>query len=366
MSLALMTLPTCPTSRPWLRSLLRGQGLRARARRLVRLAVAGGVVAAVAVAGVGLGSGCEGEQRARDASAPPSLQTSEVSVRFDVAPLKAPMISVLAFHATVSGVMQRDVLGIVDPLAAAAPERDCELRDLDLSASTLVAQGGSIELQELGGIGLALGASDPAATPALAGTIGSTLGSVLATGTPATLTPATGRIIRPFPRLFPDVATVVGGVVAEAGPLPLAGLPERIGLLTAASELPLEELAVPAAPRITSVNGAPLIAGTKVDGHDGLTIGVAGDPGTIIELRPFGATVAISCAVPQGSSGESTLIVPRALVARLTGAASPSATATLPASLDALSRARVRVAPFAVTNHLSIVVRASTAVELRP
>ena len=62
-------------------------------------------------------------------------------------------------------------------------------------------------------------------------------------------------ILRPFPRLFPDVATVVGGVVAEAGPLPLGGLPDRIGLLTPASELPLEELAVPAAPHITSVNG---------------------------------------------------------------------------------------------------------------
>ena len=49
------------------------------------------------------------------------------------------------------------MLGIVDPLAAAAPDRDCELRDLDLSASALVAQGGSIELQELGGIGLQLG-----------------------------------------------------------------------------------------------------------------------------------------------------------------------------------------------------------------
>ena len=160
---------------------------------------------------------------------------------------------------------------------------------------------------------------------------------------------------------------MVGGVVAEAGPMPLGELPEHIGLLTPASELPLAELAVPAAPRITSVNGLPLVAGAKVDGRDGLTIGVAGDPGTIVELRPFGATVAISCAVPPSAAGESTLIVPRALVARLNGAASPSGTVTaLPASLDALSRTRVRIAPFAVANHLSIEVRASTAVELGP
>ena len=100
---------------------------------------------------------------------------------------------------------------------------------------------------------------------------------------------------------------------------------------------------------------------------------MSGDAGTIVELRPFGATVAISCAVPASSASESTLTVPRALVARLTGAANPSATVApavtakaLPASLDALSRTRVRVAPFAATNHLSIEVRASTAVELSP
>jgi hypothetical protein len=307
---------------------------------------------------------CDGVQRARDASAPPSLQTSEISIRFDVSPQKAPVVSVLAFHATVAGVLQRDVLGIVDPLAAAAPDHDCELRDLDLSASTLVAQGGSIELQELGGIGLQLGAPDfvPSLAPALPAP-----GS-LPTGATAPST-MTGMILRPFPRLFPDVATVVGGVVAEAGPLQLGALPARIGLLTSASELPLEELAVPAAPHITSVNGMALAAGAKVDGYDGLTIGVSGDAGTIVELRPFGATVAISCAVPPSAAGESTLTVPRALVARLTGAASPSATTSakvLPASLDALSRARVRVAPFAATNHLSIEVRASTAVELTP
>jgi hypothetical protein len=298
------------------------------------------------LAGIALVVGaCEGEQHARDASTPAILQTSEVSVRFDVSPQKPAMMSVLAFHATVSGVAQRDVLGIVDPLAAAAPEHDCELRDLDLSAGALVAQGGSIELQELGGIGLALGSSDPAA----------------------------GTIVRAFPRLFPDVATVVGGVVAEAGPLPLVALPERVGLLTSASELPLEELVVPGAPRITSVNGIPLIAGARVDAHDGLTLTIAasGGAGTIVELRPFGATVALSCAVPDTAlaSGESTLIVPRALIARLSGGTLPStspAGSDLPASLDVLRRARVRIAPFAATNHLSIEVRASTAVELRP
>src|SRR5882724_9233180 len=224
-------------------------------------------LAALCVLGFGA---CEGEQRARDASVAPSLQTGEVSVRFDVAPQKAPMVSVLAFHAVVSGVAQRDVLGVVDPLAALAPERDCELRDLDLSASALAAQSGSIELQELSGIGLALGEANATAA----------------------------TIIRPFPRVFPDVATVVGGVVAEAGPMPLAALPDHVGLLTPASELPIEELAVPAAARISSVNGAALAAGAKLDTRDGLTLTVTGGAPAIVELRPFGATAAISCAVP--------------------------------------------------------------------
>ena len=320
--------------------------------RAIRARLCGGARLRLLAAALGMTSlvtgGCEGEQRARDASVAPSVQTGEVSIRFDVSPQsagKTPMTSILAFHAVVSGVALRDVLGVVDPLAAAAPERDCELRDLDLSASALAARGGSIELQELSGIGLALGDADSTAS----------------------------TIVRPFPRLFPDVATVVGGVVAESGPLPLATLPERVGLLVPASELPIAELAVPAAPRILSINGAPLASGAKLETRDGLglVITVAGGAGTIVELRPFGATAAISCAVPAGAAGgDSTLVVPAALVARLLIAVNPAQSlggaSAVPASLDVLSRARVQVAPSAVPNHLSIEVRASTAVELRP
>ena len=331
-------LTTLPTPLATSRAKLVCPGGGARLRALATAALAVGALAA---------GGCEGEQRPRDASVAPILQTGEVSIRFDVSPqgaAKSPMTSVLAFHALVSGVAPRDVLGVVDPLAASAPEHDCELRDLDLSASALAAQGGSIELQELSGIGLALGDADSPPT----------------------------TIVRPFPRLFPDVATVVGGVVAESGPLPLATLPERVGLLTPASELPIVELAVPAAPRILAVNGVPLVSGAKLETRDGLglVVTVSGGAGTIIELRPFGATAAISCAVPFGAGGDSTLVVPAALVARLLVAVNSSPAPTggngVAASLDVLSRARVQVAPFAVSNHLSIEVRASTAVELRP
>jgi len=221
---------------------------------------------------------CGGEQRPRDASAPPAVRAAEVSVRFDVSTERAPTVSVLAFQAAAAGVQQRDVLGIVDPLSAGPPERDCELRDVDLSTSALVAHGGSIELQELGGIGIALGSSG---TP----------------GAPATQTTPT-TILRPFPRLFPDVATVVGGVVGEAGPLPVGTPPERIGLLTSASELVIEELTVPSPPRILAVNGVPLgaslSAGSRVETAEGVNATLSGGPGTIIEVRPFRATVSVA------------------------------------------------------------------------
>jgi hypothetical protein len=283
---------------------------------------------------------------------------AEVSVRFDVNPQKLPAVSVLAFQAAASGVAPRDVLGIVDPLAATEPERDCELRDVDLSASALVARGGSIELQEMGGIGIALGSADPAAPP------------------------VAGAILRPFPRLYPDVATVVGGVVAEAGPLALSALPDKISLLTADSELAREELAVPAAPRIVTVTGAPLAAGAKIDAAEGLTLGVSGGAGTIVEIRPFGATAAVACVVPAGPApaastpeADSTLVVPRVLLARLSGgitaagvvpAGAPSPGTAIPASLEVLRRGRVRVASLGTPSRLSVEVRSSTAVELRP
>jgi hypothetical protein len=282
---------------------------------------------------------CDGEQRTRDASAPPTSQTAEVSVRFDVSPQKAPTVSVLAFRATASGISRREVLGIVDPLAAAGPERDCELRDVDVSASALVAQGGSIELQELGGVGIGLGSSE--------------------------------SILRPFPRLYPDVATVVGGVVGEAGPLQVNALPERISLFTADSELPLEELAVPSAPRILTVNGAALSAGAKITVTDGLSISVSGGPGTIVEVRPFGATVAVACSVSQAAAPESTLVVPRALLTHLMGgSAAPggasSAATAIPVSLEVLKRNRLRLSPLTSSGRLSLEVRSATAVELRP
>src|SRR5450432_773688 len=144
---------------------------------------------------------CGEAPRTIDAPVAPSAQTSEVSIRFDVSAGRPATVQVLAFRATTTANLtgtsvapapwQPDVLGIVDPLAAAAPEQGCALRDIDVAATALMIRGGSIELQELPGIGVGVGGEGLAAAETL---------------------------LRPFPRMYPDVATVVGGVVAETGP----------------------------------------------------------------------------------------------------------------------------------------------------
>src|SRR5207344_3223247 len=106
---------------------------------------------------------------------------------------------------------------LVDPLAAAAPVQGCVLRDVDLASRTLVTRGSSVDLEELGGVSVGLGAA----------------------GTPVTVIPT-------FPRVYPDVAGVVGGVVGEAAPQPIATLPDHISLFSPDSELAIAELAVPA------------------------------------------------------------------------------------------------------------------------
>ncbi len=248
--------------------------------------------------------------------------TGEISVRIDASPQRPTTISVLAFRAAIAGIDRSDVLGIVDPLAAPGPDHDCALRDVDLSTSALLARGGSIELQEMSGIGIGLG--------------GSAAGN--------------DHLVRPFPRLYPDVAT-------------------SPRLLTADSELAIEEVAVPAAARVTSVNGNALTPGLRVDTGEGLVVGLTGGAGTTLEIRPFGATVALSCALgPAVGAQENVIVIPRAQLVRLFGDGKPArgAAASLPASLDVIKRNRVKNALLGVPTRLSVEVRSSMTVELVP
>jgi hypothetical protein len=279
---------------------------------------------------------CEGGGRSPDAQSPASASSAELSIRFDLSAGKPASVSVLGFRAVTAGSEAADVLGLVDPLSAAAPAEGCALRDVDLNASALRTSGGSVDLEELGGVGVGLGASNaPADT-----------------------------VIRPFPRVFPDVAGVVGGVVAEAGPQPLAALPEHVSLYSPDTELPIADLPVPALPRLVAINGSAPTAGARIDASGGLTLTLAGAAGSVVELRPFGATVAVSCAVPANASTEAFVTVPRALLKHLSGREAPGA--GVPISLEIARRVRVRAPLASSATRVSVEIRSDLAVEIRP
>src|SRR5205814_1158943 len=85
--------------------------------------------------------------------------------------------------------------------------RWCAARDTDLTSPALATRGSSVDLEELGGVGVGLGAS-----------------------------PTPSAVIRTFPRVYPDGAGVVGGVVGEAAAQPIASLPEHVSVFSAESE----------------------------------------------------------------------------------------------------------------------------------
>jgi len=265
----------------------------------------------------------------------PAAYSSELSVRFEVGSDRQATVSVLGFRAAAAGP-EADVLGLVDPLAAAAPDQGCVLRDVDLANRALATRGSSVDLEELGGVGVGLGAA----------------------GSPQT-------VIRTFPRVYPDVAGVVGGVVGEAAPQSIASLPEHVSVFSPDTELPVAELAVPALPKLLAINGSAPTAGLRVDASGGLTLSLAAAAGSFIELRPFGATVVVSCAVPSNASTEAVISVPRALLAHLRSR-DTAGTSTVGLSVEIARRLRVRE-PLVITGtRVSVEVRSTLAVELRP
>ncbi len=279
-----------------------------------------------------LASGCEGEPRPPEAAARVTVPSAELSIRFDVADARPPSVSVLGFRAAaVAGPNAPDVLGVVDPLWASAPDQGCALHDVDQEASALGARGETIDLEELSGVGVGFGPGEP--------------------------------LVRPFPRLFPDVAGVVGGVVAESAPQALAALPDHLSVYGAESELPVAELPVPSLPRLLAANGKAPVAGMQIETGEGLTLTVANGAGALIELRPFGATVAVSCAVPTNASTEALITIPRALLVHLPRARGRRGVSV---SIEVARRVRARE-PLAPSGaRISVEVRSAIAAELRP
>jgi hypothetical protein len=271
---------------------------------------------------------CDGGARVPDAQAQQTAFSSELSVRFETTGDKTTTVSVLGFRAVAAGTEDSDVLGLVDPLAADAPDQGCVLRDTDVAINRLGVRGGSIDLQELPGVGVGL--------------------------------PASGTLLHPFPRVYPDVAGIVSGVIAEAGQT-LAGIPERLSLHTTDADLAIADLPVPTLPTLLALNGGAPAVGARVDAADGLTMTLGTPAGALVELRPFGATVAISCSVPNNASTEGSLTVPRSLLAHL----SPGG-AALPVSIEVARRLRVKTPLGSTGTRVSIEVRSTLAVELHP
>ena len=282
----------------------------------------------IAVVALVAGAACDTTPRGRDAAAG-AQRVSEAAVRFEVVGDGSPSVSMLAYRASASGISTDDVLSIVDPLTAPAPEGFCVVRDVAGAPRALGASGGKVELEALSGLhlDLALGAGNIAVTPS--------------------------------PRVYPDLASVVGGVVAEAGPVALEGAPTGLALADEAGNR--AALGFPAQPRLIGPEGGALPANSVLSVSGDLVLGVSGAPSppsphpAFLELRPFGATWALAC--PVGSHDR--VLIPAVEVARL-------ANLHVPVSIEAVTRETHLLNVGGSSVRLTLEVRSSSVVELRP
>jgi hypothetical protein len=279
----------------------------------------------VAVCGLFVGLGCDTNQRGRDASAHQGQgqKVAEISVRLEAPSGGSPSVSVLAFQAAVTGVSPGDVLSVVDPLVAPLPVAGCEERDVAGAARALGAQGGRVELDALSTFTLDLGAGAP--------------------------------YLRPSPRVYPDLASVVGGVVGEAGPLDISLAPSSLGLADtggASDVVPVQAL-----PRLLGEDGELLPASVVLPSDRDLVLEVVGPRSTFVELRPFGATFALACPVGEGRR----LLISAAELERLN-----RSSGKVPLSVEAVSRETHWIRLTGGPVRLSIEVRSSSVIDLRP
>jgi hypothetical protein len=289
--------------------------------------------------------GCDGTPATLDAATAPSARMAALSLRLDAVPAKAPTLSVLGFRATFSGIAASDVLGLVDPLAGATPAHDCQLRDIDSAAAALGAAGNGIELEELSGVGVSMVDASAA--------------------------------IRTSPRLFPDVAPSIGGVVSEAGPLVLQAWPEQVRITNGLTNetVPLA-LSVPSPGQVTSINGLLPIANTTLPVAGDLNLGFK-TSGSMdhavdaVEIRPFGATVALICRLPSAPAKDAadgtnplSFVVSHQLIRALVAATGAASGSPVAASLDLVRRPAGEAA--LADTRVAIEARTSLLVELHP
>ena len=278
------------------------------------------------LASAALGFGCDSGTHAKDASPATNQRLSQVSVRLDLPSDGAPSVSVLAFRAEAIDMASSDVLGAVDPLVAPSPETACELRDVAGTARMVRAQGGTLNLEELGGVALLVEAD---------------------------------QSLRPAPRVYPPLADVVSGVIAEAGPLDLSQVPQTLTLTVPGKTggHATLRLTLPRAPSVSDASYAPLSTGTPVEVKGDLVLRVSGPPKTFLEIRPFGAPSARACAVSSGGW----VVVPHDLLAKLLANAG-----SVPISFEAVWRENRLAQVGGETTRVSFEARSSAVLELRP
>lgn len=341
---------------------------------------------------------CDGGAAVMDASTPVASRAAQIALRVDVQPAAPASLSALAYRAAYSGISQREVLGLVDPLAgsgsssrvplpgaagsvggvksmAQPTETGCVIRDLDRASTDLAAHGDSIELEELKGI--AISAADAT------------------------------ELLRLSPRLFPDIAASIGGVVSEGGPVGLSAFPGQVrvteGASAGATVTSQADVVLPAPAWIRQVNGVASAAGLPVSMASDLqlVLTITGSAVTTVELRPLGATVALTCTVPvallaqaqaqsqaeggsvattgsggptgvaeasplaaEPTAGDTSFAMSRQLLARLVEAAGGVPGAPIAAALDVVRRAEQTLSPS--RTEMAVEIRTSTLVELRP
>jgi hypothetical protein len=279
-----------------------------------------------------MGLACESGSHGKDASPATSQRLAQVSVRLDLPSGGAPSVSVLAFRAEAIDMSASDVLGAVDPLVSPAPESACELRDVAGTARMVRAQGGTLNLQELGGVALQVAQGEQ--------------------GDKA-------ESLRPAPRVYPPLADVVSGVIAEAGPLDLGQIPEALTLVVATrdDQHAALNLTLPGALSVSDSSESPLDARATMSMKGDLVLRVSGPPRTFLEIRPFGAPSAIACAVTTGGW----VVVPHDLLAKLVASAGRA-----PVSFEAVWRESRVVQAGSETTRVSFEARSSAVLELRP
>jgi hypothetical protein len=278
------------------------------------------------------GLACESGSHGKDAAPATSEHLSQVSVRLDLPSGGAPSVSVLAFRAEAIDMATSDVLGAVDPLVSPAPESACELRDVAGTARRVRAQGGTLNLQEFSGVALNVAQVDPAQK---------------------------GESLHPAPRVYPPLADVVSGVIAEAGPLDLDQVPTTLTLVvpTKRDERATLKWVLPRAPSVADSNETPLDARATMSMKGDLVLRVSGPARTFLEIRPFGAPSAIACAVTSGGW----VVVPHDLLAKLVATAGRA-----PVSFEAVWRESRLVQAGSEATRVSFEARSSAVLELRP